>query len=61
MTGGVLCRNCGEEIRRTGPGDGIDPRDYEWVHVHRLQSGAEITNPICDFTPVAEPPAATGG
>ena len=56
MTDDLKCRNCGDEIRRTQPGDGIDPADYEWVHVYTLKSGGEIANPICDMTLVAEPP-----
>ncbi len=49
------CRNCGEEIRRTRPEDGIDPRDYEWVHVYPASGSSEIANPICDMTLTAEP------
>ena len=37
------CRNCTEPIRRVQPGDGIDPRDYEWVHLDG--------NPLCDMDP----------
>jgi hypothetical protein len=55
----LKCKNCGDEIRRTQPGDGI-PADYEWVHVYPLQSGGEIANPICDITLVAEPPDEGG-
>ena len=52
----MKCVNCGDEIRRVQPGDGIDPRDFEWVHVYPMQSGGEIANPICDMTLVATPP-----
>jgi hypothetical protein len=53
----VKCRNCGEEIRRTQPGDGPGYADgYEWVHVYKAIDGREIANPAC-MTMVAEPPA----
>jgi hypothetical protein len=55
----VKCKNCGDEIRRVQPGDGIDPRDFEWVHVYRLSGGGEIANPICDITLTAEPRETT--
>lgn len=42
------CANrCGEAIRRVTPEDGLDARDFSWVHV----SG----NPYCDLVPVATP------
>ena len=53
----MKCRNCGEEIRQVQPGDGIDPRDYRWVHVFPLASGGEIIGLFCDITLTAEPPA----
>jgi hypothetical protein len=46
----VKCRNCRQPIRRVRPGDGIDPRDYQWVH--------HDGNPLCDMSPpYAEPEA----
>ena len=51
----MKCRNCGDEIRQTQPGDGIDPDDYGWVHVYRMSDGGEIVDPICDMTLTAEP------
>jgi hypothetical protein len=41
------CSYCGEPLRRTEPGDGIDPDEYEWVH--------EDGNPICPIPAVAAP------
>ena len=41
------CSYCGEPVRRTEPGDHIDPAEYEWVH--------EDGNPICPITAVAAP------
>jgi hypothetical protein len=43
----ISCVNCGEPIRRVEPADGIDPRDYGWVH--------ENGNAYCDLTLVASP------
>lgn len=43
-----FCRNCGAVIRPVEPRDGVDPVDYAWVH----DDGG---NPVCDWTPVAEP------
>lgn len=46
----MKCRNCRQPVRRTLPGDGVDPRDFEWVH----DDG--IGNPLCDMGfPSAEP------
>jgi hypothetical protein len=57
----MKCKNCGDEIRRTQPGDGLGHVDgYEWVHVYPLMSGGEIANPICDITLVAEPSPEEG-
>jgi hypothetical protein len=48
----MTCVTCGEPVRRPGPGDGLDPRDYEWTHA----SG----NPICDGPPTAWPRTQEG-
>lgn len=48
----MRCRNCGEPVRRIQPGDGYDPRDYEWTH----ESGGLL----CDLPPLqAEPEDST--
>lgn len=42
------CVNCGEPIRRVEAADGIDPRDYAWIH-------EDSGNVFCDLTLVASP------
>ena len=59
----VKCRNCREPVRRVQPGEGIDPRDFAWVH--------ERGNPLCGMDPPwadpedgdlrAQPPADGNG
>ncbi len=57
------CRNCREPVRRVQPGEGVDPRDFAWVH--------EDGNPLCGMDPAqadpedgdfrAQPPADAAG
>lgn len=42
-----VCSYCGDPIRRTEPGEGIDLDEYPWVH--------EDGNPICGIPAVAAP------
>lgn len=59
---GMKCANgCGADIRPTRPGDGIDPADYQWVHVSKMTGGGELASPVCGLTPVATPPSASPG
>jgi hypothetical protein len=63
MSETVKCRNCPEPVRRVQPGEGIDPRDFAWVH--------EDGNPLCGVNPAyadpedgdfrAQPPAEGSG
>jgi hypothetical protein len=47
------CVECGELIRPPRPGDGIDPRDFDWVH-----GGG---NPLCDLDPPTARPTPKDG